>query len=431
MYPYFYGADQIKTELYDGGVHLSAAGYSVWKNGLDVALNGGELIDSELSGRLTNSATANEYVMRTMTLTAEVTSGNGGYTYQFEEVYNGNRKVVQETSEKNTYTFTTKEVGIHTYYVTIKDAKGKSLTLSYQMKVVMNPGLVLKGTLKSSASSPQYEKRSVTLTAEMSSGYGEYEYQFTEVYNGKSEVVQKYSDKCSYSFETEGVGLHTYYVDVKDGIGQTLRLSYVLDVREYPTQTLAGTLTNSATANEYVMRTMTLTAEVTSGNGGYTYQFEEVYDGNRGSPGGQREEHLYVYNERGGNPYVLCNDQGREGEEPDIVLSDEGGDEPGLVLKGTLKSSASSPQYEKRSVTLTAEMSSGYGEYEYQFTEVYNGKSEVVQKYSDKCSYSFETEGVGLHTYYVDVKDGIGQTLRLSYVLDVREYPTQTLAGDT
>ena len=125
---------------------------------------------------------------------------------------------------------------------------------------------------------PRYENRSVTLTAEMSSGYGEYEYQFTEVYNGKSEVVQKYSDKSSYSFETEGVGRHTYYVDVKDGMGQTLRLSYVLDVGEYPTQTLAGTLTNSATANEYVMRTMTLTAKVTSGIGGYTYQFEEVDD---------------------------------------------------------------------------------------------------------------------------------------------------------
>ena len=430
LYPYFYGADQIKTELYDGGVHLSAAGYSVWKNGLDVALNGGELIDSELSGRLTNSATANEYVMRTMTLTAEVTSGNGGYTYQFEEVYNGNRKVVQETSEKNTYTFTTKEVGIHTYYVTIKDAKGKSLTLSYQMKVVMNPGLVLKGTLKSSASSPQYEKRSVTLTAEMSSGYGEYEYQFTEVYNGKSEVVQKYSDKCSYSFETEGVGLHTYYVDVKDGIGQTLRLSYVLDVREYPTQTLAGTLTNSATANEYVMRTMTLTAEVTSGNGGYTYQFEEVYDGNRKVVQEASEKNTYTFTtkEVGIHTYYVTIKDAK-GKSLTLSYQMKVVMNPGLVLKGTLKSSASSPQYEKRSVTLTAEMSSGYGEYEYQFTEVYNGKSEVVQKYSDKCSYSFETEGVGLHTYYVDVKDGIGQTLRLSYVLDVREYPTQTLAG--
>ena len=53
LYPYFYGTDQIKTELYDGGgVHLSTAGYSVWKNGLDVALNGGELIDSELSGQI-------------------------------------------------------------------------------------------------------------------------------------------------------------------------------------------------------------------------------------------------------------------------------------------------------------------------------------------------------------------------------------------
>ena len=65
--------------------------------------------------------------------------------------------------KKNTYTFTTKEVGIHTYYVTIRDAKGKSLTLSYQMNVVMNPGLVLKGTIKSSTSSTQYEQRAVTL----------------------------------------------------------------------------------------------------------------------------------------------------------------------------------------------------------------------------------------------------------------------------
>ncbi len=383
-----------------------------------------------LAGTLTNSATANEYVMRTMTLTAEVTSGNGGYTYQFEEVYNGNRKVVQETSEKNTYTFTTKEVGIHTYYVTVKDAKGKSLTLSYQMNVVMNPGLVLKGTIKSSTSSTQYEQRAVTLTAEISSGYGEYEYQFTEVYNGKSEVVRKYSEENSYSFETEGVGLHTYYVDVKDGIGQTLRLSYVLDVREYPTQTLAGTLTNSATANEYVMRTMTLTAEVTSGNGGYTYQFEEVYNGNRKVVQETSEKNTYTFTTKEvgiHTYYVTVKDaKGKSltlSYQMNVVMN------PGLVLKGTIKSSASSTQYENRSVTLTAEISSGYGEYEYQFTEVYNGKSEVVQKYSDKSSYSFETEGVGLHTYYVDVKDGIGQTLRLSYVLDVREYPTQTLAG--
>ena len=430
LYPYFYGADQIKTELYDGGVHLSAAGYSVWKNGLDVALNGGELIDSELSGRLTNSATANEYVMRTMTLTAEVTSGNGGYTYQFEEVYNGNRKVVQETSEKNTYTFTTKEVGIHTYYVTVKDAKGKSLTLSYQMNVVMNPGLVLKGTIKSSTSSTQYEQRAVTLTAEMSSGYGEYEYQFTEVYNGKSEVVRKYSEENSYSFETEGVGLHTYYVDVKDGIGQTLRLSYVLDVREYPAQTLAGTLTNSATANEYVMRTMTLTAEVTSGNGGYTYQFEEVYDGNRKVVQEASEKNTYTFTtkEVGIHTYYVTI---RDAKGKSLTLSYQMKvvPHPSSVLQGTLENSASSNEYVDRSMILTATASGGYGNYQYQFEELYNGERTIVQEYAEENTYSFTTEKVGTHIYYVTIKDTANQTVTLSYTMTVVKHPSVQITG--
>lgn len=62
-----------------------------------------------------------------MTLTANVTQGNGGYEYRFEEVYGGKTTVVQDYSSKNTYGFMTSGVGSQTYNVKIRDAKGKAV----------------------------------------------------------------------------------------------------------------------------------------------------------------------------------------------------------------------------------------------------------------------------------------------------------------
>ncbi len=436
LYSKFIENESIYKELYYGdGVHLNVKGYAVWKAVLDEVLSGGTSSypdienqpEDKLYGSLTNSASANEYVARTMTLTASASGGEGAYSYQFEEEYNGARKVVQEYSSKNTYIFKTKEEGKHIYYATIKDSKGKSLTLSYTLNVVKNPALSLKGNIISGTSSTQYEQRNVTLTAKMSNGYGEYEYQFTEVYGGKTTIVQKYSEKDSYSFQTEGVGYHTYYVDVRDGIGQTLRMSYVLEVRAYPIQELKGNLTNSASANEYVARTMTLTATVTSGNGKYSYQFEEEYNGVRKIVQEYSSKNTYTFKTKEEGKHIYyATIKDSKGKSLTLSYTLNVVKNPALSLKGNIISSTSSTQYEQRNVTLTAKMSNGYGEYEYQFTEVYGGKTTIVQKYSEKDSYSFQAEGVGYHTYYVDVKDGIGQTLRMSYVLEVRKNPHLT-----
>ena len=128
----------------------------------------------KLAGTLKSNKSTGEYVNRGVTLTADVTGGNGTRKYQFSENYNGETKVIQEYSTKNTYSFTTKEIGKHTYYVDVKDNKGQMLRLSYTMTVVLQPGYEMKGTLTSNKTTAEYENRSVTLTVDVISGYGEY-----------------------------------------------------------------------------------------------------------------------------------------------------------------------------------------------------------------------------------------------------------------
>ena len=215
-----------------------------------------------------------------MTLTAAITGGYGKVQYQFTEVYAGKTTVVQEYGENANYSFSTTRPGIHTYYVDVKDEEGQTLRLTYTMTVVVHPDYVIKGKITNNKTANEYVNRSITLKAAATGGYGELQYRFTEVYGGQSTIVKDYSTDTEYSFSTTGPGQHIYYVDIKDEEGQSVRLSYTLNVVVHPNYKLKGTFSTSPSGTATPGQKITLTATSSGGYGSnHQYRFREVYNG--------------------------------------------------------------------------------------------------------------------------------------------------------
>ena len=383
-----------------------------------------------LKGSLTNNKTSNEYIWRDITLTGEVTGGYGDLQYQFTEVYNGQSKVVQEYSEENSYSFRTEGVGRHVFYVDVKDQEGQTLRLSYTLNVVQNSAAVLKGKIVNNKTSNEYIWRDITLTGEVTGGYGDLQYQYTEVYGGKSTVVKNYSEDSAYTFRTKKAGLHTYYLDVKDEAGQTLRLSYTLNVVENPAAAISGKIVSNKTSKEYIERDITLTGEVTGGYGDLQYQYTEVYNGKSKIVKEYNDEAVYSFVTNGPGTHIYYLDvKDENGRTKRFSYTLNVVVHPSVIMTGKIVNNKTSNEYIWRDITLTGEVAGGYGELQYQYTEVYGGKSTVVKEYSEDPSYVFRTRKAGVHTYYLDVKDKGGQTLRLSYTLNVVENPAAVLRG--
>ncbi len=385
---------------------------------------------SAISGELKSSKGTSVYVDRGVTFTVSCTGGDGNYEYQFTEVYNGEEKIVQEYSEKNTYDLHTGGAGTYTYYADVRDKSGNSLRLTYTMTVNVHPDYRLKGTLTSSRSGDVYTDRGVALTAGSTGGYGKVEYQFTEVYNGKQTIVQEYGTENVYEFRTSGPGLHTYYVDIKDEKGQNVRASCTVMVVQDPAYILKGTLTSGRSGDVYTDRGVVLTAGSTGGYGTVEYQFTEVYNGKQTIVQEYGTENVYEFRTSGPGLHTYYVDiKDEKGQSVRASCTVMVVQDPAYILKGTFTSSRSGNVYVDRGVALTAKSTGGYGTVEYQFTEVYNGKQTVVQKYGTENVYEFRTSGPGLHTYYVDIKDEEGQSVRLSCTVMVVVHPDYVLKG--
>ncbi len=377
-----------------------------------------------LTGTLTSSKTTVEYVNRGVTLKANVTGGDGAIEYQFSEYYDGKTEIVQEYSGKNTYNFSTKEIGTHTYYVDVKDGRGKTLRLTYTMVVVLQPGYEMAGTLTSSKSTSEYENRGVTLTANMTNGYGEYRYEFSETYNGKTETVQK-GEQNTYSFQTKGIGEHTYTVVITDKAGQQMELKYTMKVYEEPEAKLSGTLTSSRTTKEYVNRGVILTANAIGGNGELKYQFSEHYDGKTEIVQEYGSKNTYSFSTKGlgTHTYYVDVKDGR-GKTLRLTYTMTVIAHPDYAITVNLSSNKTATEYVNRSVVITATALGGYDKnYTYQFSETYDGVTRILQEFSADNTYSFSTEKIGTHYYTVTVKDGQNQTGTASYTMVVKAHP--------
>ena len=387
---------------------------------------------AELQGTLTGSRGGQAYENRGITLTAAVTQGNGGYEYRFRHNYKGKTETVQEYSSRSTYQFTTSGVGNHIYYADIRDWKGKSITLSFAMKVTPEPVAELQGTLTGSRGTSVYVNRGVTLTAAVTQGNGGYEYRFRESYNGASKVLQDYGAKSTYVFTTSGVGTHAYYVDVRDAKGKTCTLRYDIRVTVEPGAVMTGTVTGSRGNQVYVNRGVVLTAK--AGNTGYgdiVYRFVDFYEGQETVVQDYSSRSVYSFtSSRVGTHTYYVDMKDKQNQVVRIAYQLKVTSEPGYALKAELTGSRTGNVFMNRGVTLTASAHSGYGEYQYQFAQEYNGYRRVVREYSADNTYSFTTGMAGAYTYIVTVRDKQGATASASWKLIVVSDGSQTYGID-
>ena len=386
----------------------------------------------KLQGTLTGSRGSQSYENRGVVLTAAVTQGSGGYTYRFRHSYNGKTETVQDYGSSAEYRFTTSGIGSHTYYVDIRDWKGQVLSLSFAMKVTAEPVAELQGTLTGSRGTSAYVNRGVTLTAAVTQGNGGYEYRFRESYNGASKILQNYGAKSTYVFTTSGVGTHAYYVDVRDAKGKTCTLRYDIRVTVEPGAVMTGTVTGSRGNQVYVNRGVVLTAK--AGNTGYgdiVYRFVDFYEGQETVVQDYSSRSVYSFtSSRVGTHTYYVDMKDKQNQVVRIAYQLKVTSEPGYALKAELTGSRTGNVFMNRGVTLTASAHSGYGEYQYQFAQEYNGYRRVVREYSADNTYAFTTGMAGAYTYIVTIRDKHGAKASASWKLTVVSDGSQTYGID-
>ena len=165
---------------------------------------------TELKTTIVSNKTAREYVDRTVELTTNVEDAVGNVEYQYTEEYRGETAVVQEYAENPVYSFKTSGVGEHVYRVNVKDENGNIGSAEYKIEVVAHPSKVLSGKLTSNKTQKEYVDRKITLTAEATNGYGNYQYRFTEKKDGVEIALQDYGDTNTYSLKMQRDRKYSY-----------------------------------------------------------------------------------------------------------------------------------------------------------------------------------------------------------------------------
>ncbi|RGT71597.1 hypothetical protein DWX08_12800 [Ruminococcus sp. AF18-22] len=362
-----------------------------------------------------------------VTLTAEGKGGSGEYEYRYTETYKGKVTTVRGYSSEKEYTFTAKGKGSHTYTVAVRDGAGNVASTVYTLTVKEETlSLSVKSDQPSSVSSGE----KVTLTAEGKGGSGEYEYRFTETYNGKSTTIQNYSTKNECSFIGNKIGTYKITISLKDSSGNLTSMVLNFNVLADPDKMIKLTVTSDKTGNQYLDTNIVLTAKAENGYGNYQYRFTETYNGISRTVQEFSDVNTYGFTAKMVGTYKYT-----------IAVRDAAGQmisstcminiisDPGKALEGTLTSNVSSSLLSQGiQVTLTGNATQGYGGYEYRYTETYNGISKTVQNYSSDNTYTFETNGVGLHTFTLAIKDKRGQVISRTITFTV--YENQNLGID-
>lgn len=175
-------------------------------------------------GDLSLSISAKEAGDSKYTVTANAAGGAAPYTYQFAV----NGTVVQDYSNKATYTLEAADEGNYTVAVTVKDSEGKTVTKSTSIQVggseLPTPPAteVLKATLDVEDKGDGIYK----FTANATGGDGSYSYEYTA--NGV--VISDYSDKNIVTLDLSSDGTYNIKVNVKDGEGATASAEKIIIV---------------------------------------------------------------------------------------------------------------------------------------------------------------------------------------------------------
>lgn len=188
---------------------------------------------TNLGLQVTSNKSVSEKAGTEITLKAQATGGDGSYEYRYTETYNGKVTTVRGYSTEPSYTFKAEGVGIHKYTIAVKDSSGGSNSVVYTQTVTIESGKELTGTLKANITGTVTSGEEIELVAKGQGGYGNYEYRFTETYNGVSKTVQAYSEKNTYKFMVTGMGTHKFTVAIKDKQNQVTSSACSIFVQNY------------------------------------------------------------------------------------------------------------------------------------------------------------------------------------------------------
>ena len=404
------------------------------------------------------------YEGETVTAKVELKNTENYYEYSFIQK-DGDAELLQDFSDKDSYSFSAEGAGIHTIRVLLKDAQGNVTMQEMAYEVIAaevssesesgiekeqneqeiqnqepaatdsddNNNSVRRSTqsigvqpegrallsieINSSQPSIVNAGNSVTLTAKGSGGSGDYEYRFTETYNGTVTTVQAYSSTPTYTFTASGNGLHRFTVAVRDKSGNVTSGIRDVTVKEEALKLSVSSDKNNANSGEKV----TLTAKGSGGSGGYEYRFTETYNGTVTTVQAYSSTPTYTFTASGNGLHrftVAVNDSSGNvaSSNCDVIIKE-------TPISLTVTSNKSTTETEGTDIVLTAKGNGGSGDYEYRFTETYGEDVTTVQAYSNKAAYSFKAAKAGVHRYTVAVRDSAGNTTSIIYTLTVTPKP--------
>ena len=270
----------------------------------------------------------------------------------------------------------------------------------------------------------------ITLKAQATGGDGSYEYRYTETYNGKVTTVRGYSTEPSYTFKAKGVGVHKYTVAVRDASGGGTSVNYTQTV--LAGEAISLQVTSNKGASEKAGTEITLKAQATGGDGSYEYRYTETYNGKVTTVRGYSTEPSYTFKAEGVgiHKYTIAVKDSSGGSNS-VVYTQTVTIESGKELTGTLKANINGTVTSGEEIELVAKGQGGYGNYEYRFTETYNGVSKTVQAYSEKNTYKFMVTGMGTHKFTVAIKDKQNQVTSSACSIFVQNYlPSENIGID-
>ncbi len=210
---------------------------------------------------------------KTVKFTATATGGSGSYKYSYivHNTTTGKWSRLKDNVTSSTYTWTAGSAGTRIFYVDVTDSTGKTVR-STGITVKTTAPATLKATAKASATSNVVGDK-VTFTVTASGGSGSYKYSYIV----KNETTGKWSrlkdnvtsNKFTWTAGSEGT--RSFYVDVTDSAGKTVRTSAIKVVTKATDPlTVVGSATDFSLS---VGETTTIIGTADGGTGSYTYSF--------------------------------------------------------------------------------------------------------------------------------------------------------------
>jgi len=361
----------------------------------------------------------------TFTATAAGGTSLNAYYYALRNPITGQWSVARPYSVLPTWTWNTSGADPGTYMI---QAWARSLgsTAAYDeftyvlYTITINQPPVTDATLTMNKVSPQSVGAKVTFSAAATGGSGNYEYYFTlrDPNTGTWSVGQAYSGTSSWTWDTTGLGIGDYTIQVwARSVGSLAAyeayksISYTLTTP--PPPVTGVTITMNKVSPQSVGSRVTFSAAVTGGSGNYEYYFT-LRDPNTGTWSvGQAysgtSNWTWDTTGLGTGGYTIQVWARSVGSlaayEAYKSIYFTLNTPPPPVTDVTLAMDKVSPQSVGAIVTFSASATGGSGNYEYYFTvrDPNTGTWSVGQAYSGNSFWTWDTTGLGGGAYMIQV----------------------------